>query len=57
MREPAAKHIEVFVDTDACPVKEEVYWVARRYGPKVYVVSNGGVRVPAANWPRRAKGR
>lgn len=37
---------EIFVDADACPVKEEVYRVARRYGLKVYVISNGGVRVP-----------
>ena len=41
------KPIEIFVDADACPVKEEVYRVARRYGLKVYVISNGGVRVPA----------
>lgn len=47
MDEPAAKPIEIFVDADACPVKEEVYRVARRYKLKVYVVSNGGVRVPA----------
>ena len=42
----AAKPIEIFVDADACPVKEEVYRVARRYQLKAYVVSNGGVRVP-----------
>jgi uncharacterized protein len=48
MTDPAAaKPIEIFVDADACPVKEEVYRVARRYQLKVYVVSNGGVRVPA----------
>ncbi len=35
-----------FRGADACPVKEEVYRVARRYQLKVYVVSNGGVRVP-----------
>jgi uncharacterized protein YaiI (UPF0178 family) len=38
--------IEIFIDADACPVKEEVYRVARRYALKVHVVSNGGVRVP-----------
>lgn len=38
--------IVIFVDADACPVKEEVYRVARRYQLKVQVVSNGGVRVP-----------
>jgi uncharacterized protein YaiI (UPF0178 family) len=41
------KPIEIFVDADACPVKDEVYRVARRYGLKVYVISNGGVRAPA----------
>lgn len=41
------KPIEIFVDADACPVKDETYRVARRYGLKVYVVSNGGIRVPA----------
>jgi len=41
------KAIEIFVDADACPVKEEVYRVARRYGLKVYVITNGGVRVPS----------
>ena len=46
MSEAEPKAIEIFVDADACPVKEEVYRVARRYGLKVYVVSNGGVRVP-----------
>ncbi len=40
------KPLEIFVDADACPVKEEVYRVARRYELKVYVISNGGVRVP-----------
>lgn len=38
--------LEIYVDADACPVKEEVYRVARRYGLKVHVVSNGGVRAP-----------
>jgi uncharacterized protein YaiI (UPF0178 family) len=41
-----ARPIEIFIDADACPVKEEVYRVARRYALKVHVVSNGGVRVP-----------
>jgi uncharacterized protein YaiI (UPF0178 family) len=36
----------IYVDADACPVKEEVYRVARRYGIKVYVVSNAPLRVP-----------
>lgn len=36
----------IHVDADACPVKEEIYRVARRYQLPVNVVSNGGVRVP-----------
>ena len=36
----------VFVDADACPVKDEIYRVARRYAIKVYVVSNSAMRVP-----------
>jgi uncharacterized protein len=36
----------IYVDADACPVKEEVYRVARRYGIKVYVVANAPLRVP-----------
>ena len=38
--------IQIFVDADACPVKDEVYRVAGRYGLKVFVIANGGVRVP-----------
>ncbi len=37
----------IFVDGDACPVKEEVYRVARRYGIRVFVVANASLRVPA----------
>ena len=36
----------LFIDADACPVKEEVYRVARRYGLKVRVVSNAWMNVP-----------
>jgi uncharacterized protein YaiI (UPF0178 family) len=38
--------IAVFIDADACPVKDEVYKVAGRYGLKTYVVANGFMRVP-----------
>src|SRR4029077_16038907 len=38
----------IYVDADACPVKEEVYRVARRYGLRVAVVANNPLRVPAA---------
>lgn len=36
----------VYVDADACPVKQEIYRVAARYGLKVIVVSNSWMRVP-----------
>lgn len=36
----------VFVDADACPVKEETYRVARRYGMRVMIVANAPLRVP-----------
>ena len=34
------------MDGDACPVKDEVYRVAARYGLKTWVVANGWMRVP-----------
>lgn len=36
----------IFVDADACPVKEEIYRVARRTGSPVQVVANAFMRVP-----------
>lgn len=35
---------EIYVDADACPVKEEVVRVAERHGLPVYIVSNSGMR-------------
>lgn len=32
---------EIYVDADACPVREEVYRVATRTGLRVHLVSNG----------------
>ena len=37
----------IYIDADACPVKEEVYRVARRYEIKVFVVANAPIRVPS----------
>jgi uncharacterized protein YaiI (UPF0178 family) len=37
----------IYIDADACPVKEETYRVARRHAVKVYVVANSSIRVPA----------
>ena len=31
----------IYVDADACPVREEIYRVAARHGLDVFVVSNG----------------
>lgn len=39
-----SKTPEIYVDADACPVKEEVLRVAERHGLGVYIVSNGGMR-------------
>ncbi len=36
----------IYVDADACPVKDEVYRVARRYGLKAFVVSNSFIMTP-----------
>lgn len=39
--------LHIFVDADACPVKNEVYRVAGRYRLKVTLVANAWMRVPA----------
>jgi uncharacterized protein len=38
--------IEIFVDADACPVKDEIYVVATRYGVPVTLVTNTQMFVP-----------
>jgi uncharacterized protein YaiI (UPF0178 family) len=38
--------IRIFVDADACPVKDEVYKVAGRYRLPVFVVANAFLMVP-----------
>jgi uncharacterized protein YaiI (UPF0178 family) len=43
---PSNDPITIYVDADACPVKQEVYRVAARHGVPVKVVSNSGVAVP-----------
>ena len=37
----------IYIDADACPVKDETYKVAARNGLKTYVVSNSWIRVTA----------
>jgi len=39
--------MRIFVDADSCPVKDEVYRVARRYELEVRVVSATWLRLPA----------
>ncbi len=38
--------LQILVDADACPVKDEVYKVALRHGVSVVVVANMALRVP-----------
>ena len=42
--------LNIFVDADGCPVKQEVYRVAKRYGLKVTLVSNSRMRAPHEDW-------
>jgi uncharacterized protein YaiI (UPF0178 family) len=37
----------IYIDADACPVKDEVYKVARRYAMRVVVVANASLWVPS----------
>jgi uncharacterized protein YaiI (UPF0178 family) len=45
--------IQIYIDADACPVKNEVYRVAERHGLKVFVVSNAPIMVPREPWIER----
>ena len=40
--------IKIYVDADACPVKEEVYKVASRYGLHSFVIANSYMQIPAS---------
>ncbi len=42
--------LHIFVDADACPVKQEVYRVAKRYDLNVTLVTNSWMRVPNEPW-------
>ncbi len=42
--------LHIFVDADACPVKQEVYRVASRYCLNVTLVANSWMRVPNVEW-------
>jgi uncharacterized protein YaiI (UPF0178 family) len=49
MEEPSQPATRIFVDADACPVKNEVYRVAERYGLKVFIVANSFMNVPLSD--------
>ena len=38
--------VEILVDADACPVKDEIYAVAARYGLRVILVANQRLSIP-----------
>lgn len=42
--------LHIFVDADACPVKQEVYRVASRFRLEVTLVANSWMRVPDESW-------
>lgn len=42
--------LHIFVDADACPVKQEVYRVANRYRLGITLVTNSWMRVPKEPW-------
>ena len=44
----SAPAITIFIDADACPVKDETYKVAARYGLKTFVVSNSFMQIQAS---------
>ncbi|BBU63348.1 UPF0178 protein [Methylosinus sp. C49] len=38
--------IKIYIDGDACPVKDETYKVASRYGLQTFVVANSFMQIP-----------
>jgi len=42
--------MHIFVDADACPVKQEVYRVASRYRLDITLVANSWMRIPNESW-------
>lgn len=38
--------MQIFIDADACPVKDETYKVAARYSLATFVVSNSFIQIP-----------
>lgn len=48
-----AAAIAIYLDADACPVKDETYRVAARYGLHVFVVANSFLTLPREPWIER----
>lgn len=44
--------MRIYVDADSCPVKDEVYRVAKRYGLEVTLVAESWLRTPPESWIR-----
>ena len=42
--------MRIYVDADSCPVKDEVYRVAKRYGLEVTLVAATWLRTPPEPW-------
>jgi len=42
--------LHIYVDADACPVKDEIYKVAQRYKLQVTLVANSYMRIPGGDW-------
>jgi uncharacterized protein YaiI (UPF0178 family) len=42
--------LHIYVDADACPVKDEIYKVAQRYELQVTLVANSNMRIPGGDW-------
>ena len=42
--------LHIYIDADACPVKNEVYRVAEREGLEVTLVANSAMRIPDSPW-------
>jgi uncharacterized protein YaiI (UPF0178 family) len=42
--------LHIYVDADACPVKQEVYLVASRYRLDVTLVANSWMQIPNERW-------
>ncbi|OUJ01799.1 hypothetical protein HK15_07240 [Acetobacter orientalis] len=45
---PTKPAVRIFIDADACPVRDETYRVAHRYGVHTFVVANQLLGVPAS---------